>query len=101
MALRPVLDGVDTGMPGTVGAAEKSSRMLDAMTNDLAPAMGTGRGQCVDRAFKGIKSVRPAIHCYRKRFVIVVSAYIALGHGRDSCLSCTDVDTVGRTDHNV
>lgn len=55
---RDVIDrAFDTFFTCTMGAAIDRALRFDAMTDDLASAMGADWRKLVDRAFKGVKNV--------------------------------------------
>jgi hypothetical protein len=71
---------VGTGLVSAVGAAEIILFRLDAVSDDLAAAMGTDRSEFVDRAFETIENVPVSRRDHLERKVIIVSANLALCH---------------------
>ena len=72
-------------MLGAIGATENRAVLFDAVADYSAAAMGANRRQGIDRALERIKDVLVTVHRYRKSFVILVAAYITLGHRRSPC----------------
>ena len=64
----------------TVRAAEEPIGGLNAVTDDSATAMRTGRGQRVYRTFEAVERVRLARDHDLNALVVVVSTYLTLGH---------------------
>jgi hypothetical protein len=61
-------------------AAEKGTRLLQAVSQDAGTAMMAGRRECMDRAFEAVERMRFAVHHDLKRFVVVVAASFASSH---------------------
>lgn len=61
-------------MLGTMRAAIDRSTGFDAVTDDLASAMGTGRRHCVDRAFEAVEGHCATAEAHLDRLVLVVAA---------------------------
>src|SRR5215217_5674353 len=79
--LRAVLRVVDDVLRSfgvrAVRAAIEGVVRLDAVTEDLAAAVGTDRRQLVNRAFEAVEGVRDAGRHDLERHVVVVAAYLA------------------------
>src|SRR5688572_15011417 len=65
-------------------AAIIDAGLLKAVTDNARPTMFAGGSQGVDRTFKTVERVRPAVHDYLERLVVVVAAILA---GRHECTS--------------
>jgi hypothetical protein len=76
----PIAQGCRSYMFGAMRAAVNRVVLFDAVTDDLAAAMGAGRRQRVDGALKRIERVRLAVHGDLERLVIIVAANFTL-HG--------------------
>ena len=63
---------VTTKHPGTA---------FQAVANDAHAALRASWGQCLNRAFEAVKRIAIAVSHDLKRFVVVISAGVALGHG--------------------
>ena len=68
-----------------MGATINRAARFHSVTENPAAAMGANRRQGIDRALERIKDVLMTVHRYRKSFVILVAAYITLGHRRSPC----------------
>jgi len=74
-------------MPGlvrAVGAAVNLIANLYAVAQDAAAAVRALRRERMHSAFETIEHMRLAVFCYRKCFVVVVAASLALSHGSAS-----------------
>src|ERR1043165_4813245 len=64
-----------------MGAAVKLTILLDTVTDDGAPAVGTRGSQHFNRAFEAIERMRLAVHDDLERVFVIVPASVAFGHG--------------------
>jgi hypothetical protein len=65
-------------------AAIIDTGLLKTVTDNARPTMFAGGSQSVDRTFKTVERMRPAIHDDLERLVVVVTAGLAGCHG---CIS--------------
>jgi len=56
-----------------VRAAIKITIMLNAMTDDRAPAMDASGRQCVNSTFEAVIRVRYILHDHIESFIVIVS----------------------------
>src|SRR5262245_44323887 len=76
-------------MRGAMGATEHLGALLQAVADDARAAMGAGRRERTDRAFKAVERVGRAVHLDLKRLVVIVAAGFAFGHGvPHRCVTC-------------
>jgi hypothetical protein len=73
-------DGGDTALFRAMGTAEDFAVAFDAVSNDLAIAVGAGWRQHVNGALETVEGMFLTILANRKCFVILVPAHLALGH---------------------
>jgi hypothetical protein len=78
--LRSVPQRSSAFLLGAVSAAVERLSILDAVADDPAAAVGALRRAAVDCAFETVERHRSPAHRYLKTAVVVVAAYIALGH---------------------
>jgi hypothetical protein len=67
-----------------VRTAVKGAVRLDAVADDLATAVVADRRELVDRALEAVEDVVVARGDDLKRQVVVIAAYLTLGHGETS-----------------
>jgi hypothetical protein len=76
-----------TDVLGAMSTAKELPSRLDAMTYDLAFAMGADRCHRMYRAFKAIKDHRATVSADElKGLIVVISAHVAFRHGDASLL---------------
>jgi hypothetical protein len=68
-------------------AAVEHSVRLNAVPDDLAPAVLTLRREGVDGTFETIEEMRVTIHDDLDGLVIIVSAYFTLNHNPSFCMN--------------
>src|SRR6266540_1533797 len=62
-------------------AAEERPALRQPVTDDVDAACRAGRRQRVDGAFEAVEGVTAAVHHHLERFVVIVAAGFASGHG--------------------
>ena len=67
-------------LPCTICAAIESISRFDAVTDNLATAMGAARSERVNRTFKTVEHMRAAAHTHLEALVVLVSAHFTLSH---------------------
>lgn len=70
----------DSRLPGAICAAIESASRFNAVTDDLASAMGASRSERVNCTFKTVEHMRAAAHPHLEALVVLVSAYFTLSH---------------------
>ncbi len=70
-----------------VRAAEEPAVRLDAMADDLAPAVLAHRRNRLNRALEAIEDMDCALGVYLEGHVVVIAAHLALRHDDSSCPS--------------
>ena len=75
-----ILHAIHARLSRAIGAAVESIIGLNAVTDDLAPAVVTDRGEFVNRALEAIERVSCLGRNNFKRQVIIVTAHFTLCH---------------------
>jgi len=96
---KTVSDTFHSFFGGAVRAAIDSSFHFDTVPDNATAAMQADRCESLNGALEAIEYVRPTLHGYHHRFIVLISAYFALSHNLPfPCLTGNlTIDPLGKT----